>query len=648
MGVVSNHVDVRAAAATAERLLYRNAEPLAALHGGTWPERYLELAARRIVENSAHDSICACSLDPVVAQVLVRFAEASQIAAGLATAALGSWASGLERDAWAIFNPSPTARTDLVEIELPADGSAAERGLVDAAGGPVATQETGRRRRVFDDREVETADVGTYLTRRIHGRELYTRQVNGWSLGGPERGELTIHVDRVPDPPVLDVDGLVAEIAEAAAADPGRRWRLRVVEGARRSVLARVRAPGLGLAAVGPAGREGAAAPAGSTVDAVAGTERSLDNGLLAVVVADDGTLTLSAGPTRAAGIGRLVDGGDVGDTYNYAPPPEDVPVDRPSAVEIRAVEPGPLRAVIEVVRHYAWPVGLTADLATRRTETVDIEVVTRLELRAGEPFLRVSLAYDNRAIDHRLRYHLPLPRPARRSYAEGQFAVVERGLTAEGGHGEHPLPTQPADAFVAAGGLAVVPGHIVEYELVDDGRELAITLLRATGLISRDDHPYRDEPAGPVLATPGAQLPGPRTFAFAILPYSGEAPGPEVLAAAEAYRHPFLVAPGTGPAGPLPAERPGLSIDGDGVVLSSLRRRDDMLEIRIVAERPTPVRVAIRGAIATAREVDLLGRAGPALAVSEGVVELDLGPWEIRTLQLRPSASSEDAGPLG
>ena len=121
MGVVSNHVDVRAAAARAERLLFRTAEPLAALHGDAWPERYLELATRRIVENSAHDSICACSLDPVVAQVLVRFAEASQIATGLAEATLGSWASGLERGGWAVFNPSPTPRADLVEIEVPAD-----------------------------------------------------------------------------------------------------------------------------------------------------------------------------------------------------------------------------------------------------------------------------------------------------------------------------------------------------------------------------------------------------------------------------------------------------------------------------------------------------------------------------------------------
>jgi alpha-mannosidase len=640
MGVVSNHLDVRAAAALAERLLYRTAEPLAALHGATWPERYLELAARRIVENSAHDSICACSLDPVVAQVLVRFAEASQIATGLVSTTLGSWAAGLERGAWAVFNPSPTARADLVEVELPAEGPAADRALVDAAGRPVASQETGRGQRVFDERELDAQDVGTYLTRRIHGRELYARQINGWTLGGPDRRELTIHLDRVPDPPILDVDALVAEIARAAAADAGRRWRLRVVEAARRTVLARVQAPALGLAGVGLASDATSPAVAGpAEVDPVVATERTLENGLLAVAIANDGTLTVTGRGVRASGIGRLVDGGDVGDTYNYAPPPNDIPVDRPAAVEIRPVEAGPLRAVTEIMRRFAWPLGLSADLATRRAETVDVEVVTRVELRAGEPFLRVALAYENRAIDHRLRFHLPLPRPAERSYAEGQFAVVERGLTAEGGHGEYPLPTQPADAFVAAGGLAVLPAHIVEYELVEEGRELAITVLRATGLISRDAHPYRDEPAGPVLATPGAQLLGPRALAFAILPYPDEAPGPGVVAAAEAYRHPFLVAPGTGPAGSLPDDRPGLAIEGDGVVLSSLRRRGEMLEARLVAERPSSVRVAIRGAIDAAQAVDLLGRLGEPLAVSEGVLELELGPWEIRTVQLRPSS---------
>ena len=79
MNVISARVDLKAAAGRAERLLERYAEPLTALHGDAWPDRLLELAWRRVVDNSAHDSICGCSHDAVVAQVLTRFAEAEQI-----------------------------------------------------------------------------------------------------------------------------------------------------------------------------------------------------------------------------------------------------------------------------------------------------------------------------------------------------------------------------------------------------------------------------------------------------------------------------------------------------------------------------------------------------------------------------------------
>src|SRR5215213_310592 len=79
MGVNSARIDLRVVSGRVERLLERYTEPLAALHGGEWPERFLELAWRRVVDNSAHDSICGCSQDAVVDQVLTRFAEAEQI-----------------------------------------------------------------------------------------------------------------------------------------------------------------------------------------------------------------------------------------------------------------------------------------------------------------------------------------------------------------------------------------------------------------------------------------------------------------------------------------------------------------------------------------------------------------------------------------
>ncbi|MHB1536087.1 MAG: glycoside hydrolase family 38 N-terminal domain-containing protein, partial [Acidimicrobiales bacterium] len=68
MGVLSNRVDVKIAAARAERALERRAEPLAALWfpAECWPATLLDGAWLEVIRNSAHDSICACSADSVV------------------------------------------------------------------------------------------------------------------------------------------------------------------------------------------------------------------------------------------------------------------------------------------------------------------------------------------------------------------------------------------------------------------------------------------------------------------------------------------------------------------------------------------------------------------------------------------------------
>jgi len=271
------------------------------------------------------------------------------------------------------------------------------------------------------------------------------------------------------------------------------------------------------------------------------------------------------------------------------------------------------------------------------------------LELRVDEPFVRVNLEFSNPSRDHRVRWHIPLPAPTDHSSAEGQFAVVDRGLTEEAGHGEVPTPTFPAHDFVHAAGVTALLDHVTEYELVG-GRELALTVLRSTGLISRNDNPFREDPAGPEVPVPAAQLVGPWRFAFALLPHAGSWEGAGVLAASEAYHHPFLTADGNRPSrrGPgagarrLPTTASGLS--GDGVVLSALRRRDDWLEIRLVAKHPTPT-VAVLAAAASfeaARDVDLLGRVGADLPVEgDGSIRVGLGAWEIRTIQVRPGTRS-------
>jgi alpha-mannosidase len=346
----------------------------------------------------------------------------------------------------------------------------------------------------------------------------------------------------------------------------------------------------------------------------------------------------LSGAGSELAGVGRLVDGGEFGDSYNYGPPAQDTIVETPLSVVIEGGATGPLLGSLIVRRRYDWPAAVEPSGAARTSATVPTDVTTTYELRAGEPFVRVRIDFENRSRDHRLRWHVPLSRQATTSAAEGQFAVVERGLTMEGGHGEVPLPTYPARGFVHADGVSVLFDHIAEYELIDEGRELAITVLRSFGLISRNANPYREDPAGPEVPVPDAQRIGPWTFSFAMMPHAGGWAEAGVLEAAERYQHPLLAVRGTArDLAEAPGAVSGLAIDGPGVVLSSLRRRGEWLELRLVAENATATTAIVRGPFHEARAVDLLGREGEALHIDDGsILRLPLGPWEIATVRLR------------
>jgi mannosylglycerate hydrolase len=115
----------------------------------------------------------------------------------------------------------------------------------------------------------------------------------------------------------------------------------------------------------------------------------------------------------------------------------------------------------------------------------------------------------------------------------------------------------------------------------------------------------------------------------------------PGVAEAAERHRHRLLatpgmsIAPGTWP--PEGAGEPALSVRGDAVVLTSLRRREaGWLEMRVVNLAREPRRAVVEGGLLEARVADLRGEPGEPLEVVDGRVDLDLGPAEIRTIRAR------------
>jgi hypothetical protein len=354
--------------------------------------------------------------------------------------------------------------------------------------------------------------------------------------------------------------------------------------------------------------------------DAATGT---LDNGLVRIEVdATDGTFAIDG----VAGMGRLVDDGDAGDTYNYSPPAVDAMVDSPSAVRVDVEEAGPLRARVLVTQTYTWPERVERD--SRRGERT-VDVATRIELRAGERLARVETSFDNRSRDHRLRAWFPLPEATDRSRAECAFAVVERGLEAEGGPHERALPTFPSRRFVQAGRLTVVHEGLLEYELVDidgdaDGdaaRTLALTLLRCTGMLSQGPMATRPLPAGPLTPMEGPQSQGRAEARFAV--HTG---GRDPYAVVDDAFLPLLVTRGGGvgaPGGPT-----GQALSVTGAEVSAVFREAGQLHVRVVNPSAEPATVTIEG-----RRGWLLDLRGRPLRPFEGTFEL--APWQIATAAL-------------
>jgi mannosylglycerate hydrolase len=585
MGVTSNRVDVKRRGALAERELERRAEPLAALFQAPadYPERFLELAWLEMVRNSAHDSICACSVDDVVDAVLHRYAEARAIASGLADRSLKTFARSLSHVGPTLLNPSQRARSGVVELVVPADGPA-------PADVQVVSERSGLPGSMVLDADTVRTVLGMMQGPRIDD-EAWIHDV---VIEDTDEGfDITIAVgtEEKPDVPIAEAK---QDVYTRLGARPDAVVRVGMEQPATRKILARTgEVPGYGWTSFEPVALAHPVEVSG-TDDAL-----TLTNGLVRVDLdAATGTFALDGTP----GYGRLVDGGDLGDSYNYSPPRQDSFVDTPLAVTVRVDERGPVRARVRITSTYEWPDHVDGS-SQARAGSHQVDVATDLELHADDATVRVVTSFVNPSGDHRLRVHLPLSEPAQHSHAESAFTVVTRGLTAEGRPDEFGLPTAPSARFVSAGRLTVVHEGVCEYELIDIEGEaahtMALTVLRSTGMLSRLGMAYRPFPAGPLTPVEGLQMRGKIIELRYALALDCDDPyrlADDVLLPLE----PVLSLGG----GPRPASGSEMTVHGAEV--SALHRVAGVLEVRVFNPTASAATVSFPGR--TGWLVDLRG----------------------------------------
>ena len=379
-----------------------------------------------------------------------------------------------------------------------------------------------------------------------------------------------------------------------------------------------------------------------------------LDNGILRVEVARDGTFFVQGPGGRTGPHNLLLDEGDRGDeyTYSYAGPP----VRSAGRAGERETRCGPLRGEVRVRFTLTVPIALRSDRRARDERTVDLGVATVIRLDAAADRVEIETTIENRARDHRLRAFFATGRPARAHIAAEQFAWLRRAnrVARRSGWAEQPPDTAHAQDLVAiadaTGGIAVAGDGLPEYAVLGDGRELALTLLRCVGFLSRGDLPERPGHAGPQLETPGAQMQGTWTCRYALVPLASA----DALAAAarsvREFREPPLVARGS----PVTC----LSLETDGAIeLSALRpgRRPNMIVLRLVnpsaAEAVARVRFATPMRVVRSTDLregdddlgatgfDVIRTAAPLDGLPDGRLEARLQPFEIGTWLLERSA---------
>jgi alpha-mannosidase len=182
--------------------------------------------------------------------------------------------------------------------------------------------------------------------------------------------------------------------------------------------------------------------------------------------------------------------------------------------------------------------------------------------------------------------------------------------------------------------GMALITDGLHEYEVLPGEQpELALTLLRAVGWLSRDDLATRTGHAGPAIETPGAQARGEHRYRYSLFPHSGDWEQASVWRAAEAALLPLVA--GRGPTLSTPA--PMIELEPDCTQLTACIPRPDGYELRILnaSDHPQAATVRLAPAPTDIVTVSLGGSIGHRPIGSNGRIELALRAWEIATLRV-------------
>ncbi len=534
------------------------------------PAEVIRYAWRLLMENHPHDSICGCSIDQVHAEMQPRFDQVDQVGEEITRQSLAAIAARVDTQrgeaiaAILVFNACNTTNNGPVSAELNLPPEVERFEIRDQSGEVIPYHIEGREGRqvinlLLDRQGLEEglamvhdgliAGMGVqamHFTRqrdqvevRLSLNENGRADLCAWRTG-IEQGQVYLEDTTITHFHVIARTTGGSQASFMAIDLPPRGWRTFWIYPL--PVL-----PEAAAVKLNPVVR--LALPLGMRLaDSRLGTwlvnrmqpapkvrpPYVIENAFLRVEAnPQDGTLTLTDLHNGQVypGLNCFEDGGEAGDSYNYSPPAHDS--FQTARLEAVRIQRDPLAQTMELDQVLDVPVALTPDRASRSQQTVRLSLHTRACLYAGVSRLDLTTTVENTAQDHRLRVHFPVPFKAAQAQVDSHFEVLNRSLELPNRSPdwvEEPRPEFPQRLFTSLTdgnrGLLLANRGLPEVAVLptpEGNSEIALTLLRCVGWLSRDDLSTRDGHAGPQKPIPEAQMPGTWTFTYALVPHAGD-----------------------------------------------------------------------------------------------------------------------------
>ncbi|XOK61652.1 alpha-mannosidase [Paenibacillus elgii] len=598
-----------------QALLEKVAEPLASfahLLGKEYPHHLFTYAWKTLMQNHPHDSICGCSVDEVHREMVTRFDKSRHVAETIVDDSKRVIAEAVDTSVFArmgaearplvVFNTTGWERTGVVTVELDAER------LYFRDGFPL--DEMSRR--------MQALDVSGRTLVDAEGRAVpFTMQDLGLQFG------YDLPDDKFRQPYMCRRVSLTFEAQNV---------------------------PALGVAAYAwLKSADPASSPAADAASLLNG-DRVIENALLRVEIAEDGSLAVTDKQTGRTfrDLGVYENTGDIGNEYMYKQPNgETTLTTKGLKADIRVVEDTPYRATVEIVHEWSVPASGDAVFEQEKRELVyfphrqgqrvkdmvPLTIRTQVSLSRGGRGVELQASFNNQAKDHRLRALFPTDVETAVHRADSIFEIATRD-NEPAAEWENPSNAQHQQAFVdvsgAGAGLTIANLGLQEYEVLRDGRNtIAVTLLRSVSELGDWG----------LFPTPEAQCLGEQTVRLEIIPHSGDGSASGAFAEAYLFQIPWTVCQTGVHGGPIASGYAPYRWEGGALAFSSMKvseaSGDLMLRWFNMEAAGTELGLhSARGAESVYKS-NVLEEEG-TLVSEEPSLSLAVGPYEIVTLGVK------------